>query len=78
LLKKLNLLEVAGGGILYVPERNIKYGELFFGIEKILRFWRERYKIGTYVVGSAANKFNNPLQFKISVEKFDRKKNSWY
>lgn len=78
LLKKLNLLEVAGGGVLYAPERNLKYAEAFFGVEKIIRFWRERYKIGTYVVGSVANQFKNPVQFKISIEKFDRKKNSWY
>lgn len=78
LLKKLNLLEVAGGGILYVPERNLKYAEAFFGIEKIIRFWRERYKVGTYVVGSVANQFKNPVQFKISIERFNRRKNSWY
>ncbi len=78
LLKKLNLLEIAGGGLLYVPERNLKYAELFFGVEKILRFWRERYKIGGYVVGSVANNFKNPVQFKISIERFNRKRNSWY
>jgi Family of unknown function (DUF5686)/CarboxypepD_reg-like domain len=78
LLKKLNLLEVAGGGILYVPERDLKYGELFFGVEKIIRFWRERYKIGGYVVTSFANKYSNPLQFKIGFEVFNKRKNSWY
>lgn len=78
LLKKLNLLEVAGGGILYVPERNLKYGELFFGVEKIIRFWRQRYKIGGYIVTSVANKYNNPLQFKIGLEVFNKRKNSWY
>jgi hypothetical protein len=78
LLKKLNLLEVAGGGVLFVLERNLKYAELFFGVEKILRFWRERYKVGGYVVGSVANQFRNPVQFKISIEKFNKRKNSWY
>ena len=78
LLKKLNLLEVAGGGILYAPERNIKYGELFFGVEKIIRFWRDRYKIGGYIVTSVANKYSHPLQFKIAVEVFNKRKNSWY
>jgi Family of unknown function (DUF5686)/CarboxypepD_reg-like domain len=77
-LKKLNLLEVAGGGVLYVPERNLKYAEAFVGIEKIIRFWRERYKVGVYATGSVANQFKNPFQFKISIEKFDRRKNSWY
>ncbi|MBC7890031.1 MAG: carboxypeptidase-like regulatory domain-containing protein [Ferruginibacter sp.] len=78
LLKKLNLLEVAGGGILYVPERNLQYGELFFGVEKIIRFWRDRYKLGGYVVTSVANKFSNPIQFKIAIEVFNKRKNSWY
>jgi hypothetical protein len=78
ILKKLNLLEVAGGGILYVPERNLRYGELFVGVEKIIRFWRERYKIGGYIVTSAANKFSNPLQIKIGIEVFNKRKNSWY
>lgn len=77
-LKKLNLLEVAGGGILYVPERNLKYAEAFVGIEKVLRFWRERYKVGVYAVGSVANQFKNPFQIKIGIEQFNRKKNSWY
>lgn len=77
-LKKLNLLEVAGGGILYVPERNLRYGELFFGVEKIIRFWRDRYKIGGYIVTSAANKFSNPIQFKIGIEMFNKRRNSWY
>ncbi len=78
LLKKLNLLEVAGGGLLFVPERNLNYAELFFGVEKVIRFWRERYKFGGYVVGSVSNQFKNPVQFKISLTRFDRKKNSWY
>lgn len=78
LLKKLNLLEVAGGGMLYVPERNLKYAELFFGVEKIIRFWRQRYKIGGYVVTSVANKFSNPIQFKFGIEAFNKRKNSWY
>ncbi len=78
LLKKLNLLEVAGGGLLFVPERNLKYAEAYFGVEKIIRFWRERYKVGGYVVGSVANQFKNPVQFKINITMFNRKKNSWF
>jgi hypothetical protein len=78
LLKKLNLLEVGGGGFLYLPERNLKYFEAFFGIEKILRFWTERFKIGVYIVGSVANKYNNPIQIKIGIEQFNKRRNSWY
>ncbi len=78
LLKKMRLLEIGGGGVLYAPERNLKYAEVFFGVEKIIRFWKERYKLGCYVVGSVANQFRNPIQFKIGIGKFDRRKNSWY
>jgi len=78
LLKKLNVMEVAGGGILYLPERKLKYIEGFVGLEKVLKFWTERYKLGVYVVGSVANQFNNPIQIKIAVEHFNKRKNSWY
>jgi hypothetical protein len=78
LLKKLNVLEVAGAGILYAPERKLTYAEMFFGLEKIVRFWRDRYKFGLYIVGSTAHRFNNPIQFKLGVEMFNRRKNSWY
>ena len=77
-LKKLNILEVAGGGILFVPERKLNYIEGYIGIEKIIRIWRERFKIGFYAVGSLANKYNNPYQFKIGLDQFNNRSNSWY
>ncbi len=77
-LKKLNILEVAGGGILFVPERKLNYIEGYIGIEKIIRIWRERFKIGFYAVGSLANKYNNPYQFKIGLDQFNKRTNSWY
>lgn len=77
-LKKLNILEVAGGGILFVPERKLNYIEGYIGIEKIIRIWRERFKIGFYAVGSLANKFNNPYQLKIGLDQFNKRTNSWY
>lgn len=78
ILKKLNILEVAGGGILFVPERKLNYIEGYIGIEKIIRIWRERFKIGFYAVGSLANKYNNPYQFKIGLDQFNKRTNSWY
>ncbi|RYG05754.1 MAG: carboxypeptidase-like regulatory domain-containing protein [Chitinophagaceae bacterium] len=78
LFKKFNLMEVAGGGILYLPERNLRYIEGFVGVEKVLRFWTERFKVGVYVVGSVANQYNNPFTFKLSIEHFNKRKNSWY
>ncbi|MEP6675056.1 MAG: DUF5686 and carboxypeptidase regulatory-like domain-containing protein [Ferruginibacter sp.] len=78
LLKKLKLLEVAGGGFLFTQERNLHYVEAFAGVEKQVKMFRDKYKIGVYVAGSAANQFKSSIQFKLGIEKFDRKRNSWY
>ncbi len=80
-LKKLKLREVAGGGFLYAPERNLTYAEVFVGIERVFK-WPftplDKFKIGFYIVGSAANTFNNPVQFKIGITSWDKAKNKWF
>ena len=80
LMKKLQLREVAGGGFLIAPERDLKYFEVFAGIERVIK-WPfnplTKFKLGVYVVGSAANKFNNPVQFKIGITKWDWMRNKW-
>jgi hypothetical protein len=80
LLKKLQLREVAGGGFLVAPERSLRYFETFAGIERVFK-WPfnplSKFKLGVYVVGSAANRFNNPVQFKIGITTWDRKGNKW-
>ena len=79
-LKKLKLQEIAGGGILVAPERNMRYAEFFAGIERVFK-WPfnplARVKLGVYVVTSVANKFNNPVQFKIGLTTWDRFRNRW-
>lgn len=79
-MKKLKLQEVAGGGLLVTKERSLRYIEFFTGIERVFK-WPfnplARVKLGIYVVGSVANKFNNPVQFKIGLTTWDRFKNSW-
>jgi len=79
-VKKLRLQEVAGGGLLIAPERDLRYFELFAGIERVFK-WPfnplARVKLGVYVVGSVANKFNNPVQIKIGLTTWDRFKNQW-
>ena len=78
--KKLKLQEIAGGGFLIAPERNLRYVEFFAGLERVLK-WPfnplARVKLGVYVVTSVANKFNNPVQFKIGLTTWDRFKNTW-
>ena len=78
--KKLKLQEIAGGGVLIAPERDLRYAEFFAGIERVFK-WPfnplTRLKLGVYVVTSVANKFNNPVQFKIGLTTWDRFRNRW-
>lgn len=79
-LKKLQLREVAGAGFLIAPERNLRYAELFAGVERVFKWPFNpiyKFKLGVYVVGSAANQFRNPVQFKIGIMSWDRKRNKW-
>jgi hypothetical protein len=77
ILKKLNIIEVAGGGFLYTHERNFTYVEAFVGIEKVIRLWNERFKIGVFVVGAKSNLYNYLPQFKFTVETYDKVRNKW-
>jgi hypothetical protein len=78
--KKLRVTEVAGGGLLIAPERSLRYAEFFAGLERVFK-WPfnplARVKLGFYVVTSVANKFNNPVQFKLGFTTWDRFRNRW-
>ncbi len=79
-MSKLKLQEIAGTGFLIAPERNLRYAEVFAGIEKVFNSPinpLSKLKIGVYVVASFANKFNNPVQLKIGITSWDRFKNRW-
>jgi len=80
LFKKLQLREIAGAGFLIAPERNLRYAEGFAGVEKVIKWPFNpiyKFKLGVYVVGSAANQFRNPVQFKIGITSWDRRNNKW-
>ncbi|MBA2762748.1 MAG: hypothetical protein H0U39_12510 [Segetibacter sp.] len=81
LLKKLQLREIAGAGFLSVPERKLRYAETFVGVERVFKWpfnLASKFKLGVYVVGSVANKFTNPVTFKIGVTSWDKRRNKWY
>jgi hypothetical protein len=81
LLKKLKLREVAGAGFLVAPERNLRYAEVFAGVERAFESPfnpLDKIKIGFYVVGSAANQFKNPVLFKIGFTTWDKRRNKWF
>lgn len=80
-IKKLGLREIAGAGILFAPERNnLRYAEVFGGVERVFKYpfnQLGKFKVGVYVVGSTANQFRNPVQFKIGITTWDRRKGKW-
>jgi len=80
LFKKLQLREMAGGGFLIAPERDLRYFELFAGVERVFKWPFDptyKFKVGVYIIGSAANKYNNPIQFKIGFASWDKRRNKW-
>jgi hypothetical protein len=79
-LKRLKLEEVAGGGFLIAPERDLRYFEVFTGLERVFK-WPvnplTKLKLGIYVVFSAANKDNSPVKLKFGITTWDRFRNKW-
>ncbi|MBL7837210.1 MAG: carboxypeptidase-like regulatory domain-containing protein [Bacteroidetes bacterium] len=77
LLKKLNIIEVAGAGFLATTERNMRYAEMYVGFEKILRIFKERVRVGFFFVAAESNLFNYRPQFKFTIETYDKARNKW-
>ncbi|MFY7946011.1 MAG: DUF5686 family protein [Bacteroidia bacterium] len=78
-VKKLGLRESAGINLLYAPERrNMFFYEFYVGIDKLVKVWRERFKIGLYYAAGYSNIYEQPIYgFKVNFEYFDRRDNSW-
>ncbi|MFT6245209.1 MAG: hypothetical protein ACJA0U_002655 [Salibacteraceae bacterium] len=55
-MKKTGIKSVAGAGFIYLPEQNdFFYTEAYLGVERIFKIFRERVRIGTYIIGSTQN-----------------------
>jgi hypothetical protein len=80
-MKKLKILEVAGAGFLIAPERDLRYAEVFAGLEKVITWPSNpisKFKLGIYITASQANAFKNPIQFKIGLTTWDWRRNKWH
>ncbi len=77
--KYLGLRESAGGNMLYAPERrNMFFYEFYAGFDKLIRIWRDRFKLGIYYCVGYSNIFEKPRYgIKVNFEYFDRRNNSW-
>jgi hypothetical protein len=70
-MKKTRINTLAGGGMLFVPEYNLNYHELFAGISRDFKFMRRRLRVGIYGVYANDN-FNEPfIRPKFSFAIFD-------
>ena len=72
---------MGGAGFLIAPERDLRYVEVYDGIERIFKWpfdLDSKFKLGVYVVGSVANQFHNPVRFKIGLTSWDKRRNKWY
>ena len=60
-MKKTGIKSVAGAGFLYLPEyNNYFYTEAYIGVERIFKIFRERLRLGAYIIGStSSNQFGN-------------------
>jgi hypothetical protein len=77
ILKKVNISECIGGGFLLTKERNLKFFEVYVGVEKIIRLWSDRIRVGFFYVANINNQFSVQPQFKFTIEVYDKMNNSW-
>ncbi len=76
-LNKTKIREVAGGGILLVPERQYQYSELYGGLNRIFKIGKEYIRLGAYYVVSQANDVGFRSGFKFSFEPYNQNRNTW-
>jgi hypothetical protein len=77
LFKKTRIKSVVGGGVLWVQNNNFFHQELFLGIERDFRIYRQRFRIGAYYVVSESNQMPFNTGFKFSIEFFNNRENKW-
>jgi hypothetical protein len=60
-MKKTGIKSVAGAGFLYLPEyNNYFYTEAYIGVERIFKIFRERLRLGAFVIAStSSNQFGS-------------------
>jgi hypothetical protein len=78
-VKYLQLYESAGANLLIAPERNnLVFYEIYGGVDKLIKIWKERFKLGLYYCVGYANNFSQPRSFfKINFEFYNRAENKW-
>lgn len=76
-LKKTRMTCVAGGGGLFIEEFNYSYIEAFFGVERIFKMNRRRFRLGAYWCVAETSDSKPRGTFKFSFEFFSNRENKW-
>lgn len=77
-LKKTRIRSVVGGGMLYLPEDDFRYQELFAGVERVFKVGaRRRLRVGAYAVVGDDNLGPVQTRFKVSFDLIDLWKRNW-
>lgn len=73
-MKKTGIKAVGGAGILFLPEYdNLLYEEAYFGLERIFKLFRQRIRVGGFMVLSESNYQPANIQFKLSFDIMDER-----
>jgi len=76
LIKKLRIKSVAGAGAMFVENENYAHAEMFFGLERVFKVSRYRFRIGTYY--SIPFRSYDPIEgLKFSIEFYDNANGKW-
>jgi hypothetical protein len=67
----------AGGGGLSIPDQNFSHGEVFAGLERIIRIKKQLFRLSAFAVASSNSINSANLEFKIGISYFDTFTGKW-
>ncbi|MBL4624183.1 MAG: hypothetical protein JKY42_03450 [Flavobacteriales bacterium] len=77
LIKKLRVQTLAGGNYTYIPESDYHYVDFYFGLERIIRIQRQRFRLGLYGVYGLSTLQTGRPTLQISINHYDQREKSW-
>ncbi|MCP9235144.1 DUF5686 and carboxypeptidase regulatory-like domain-containing protein [Lewinella sp. JB7] len=78
LLKKTRIKAVAGGGLLWLKDRNLRYQEVFAGVERVFKLGpRRRVRLGLYGIAADSTTGEAGMAYKVSFDLIDIWKQDW-
>lgn len=75
--KKWNINAAGGSSVLWAFENNTRHFEVYYGLNKVFKLIRETFKVGIYYANGINNVGGYFQGFKISIEQYNVRDNSW-